>query len=135
MRSIFPLMLAAFLFSCSPNEVTSPAAVFPVPSEAQMQWHEMEMNAFIHFTTNTFTDLEWGYGDEKPSIFDPSSLDAEQWITTLKAAGFKGVILTCKHHDGFCLWPSQFTEHSVKNSPYKNGTGDVVKEVSDACKK
>jgi alpha-L-fucosidase len=95
----------------------------------------MEMNAFVHFTTNTFTNKEWGFGDESPEVFNPTELDAAQWASTLKATGFKGLILTCKHHDGFCLWPSKYTEHSIKESPYKNGKGDIVKEVSVACKK
>lgn len=116
-------------------DVLPPKAVGALPSKAQMAWHEMEQNAFIHFTTNTFTDLEWGYGDEKPSIFNPTQTDVDQWIRTLKDAGFKGAILTCKHHDGFCLFPSQYTEHSIKNSPYKNGQGDIVKEVAEACKR
>ncbi|HEY0654572.1 MAG TPA: alpha-L-fucosidase [Chryseosolibacter sp.] len=133
MKSYFPVLLLV-LASCSTKEVTDPKPSLPVPSAAQMQWHEMETNAFIHFTTNTFTDLEWGNGDESPKIFNPTNINVDQWITTLKDAGFKGVILTCKHHDGFCLWPSKETDHSIEKSPYKNGKGDIVKEVSDACK-
>ncbi len=125
------IFLASVLLSCS-KETAPPLPVGPVPTEAQLAWHEMELNAFVHFTTNTFTDKEWGYGDESPAIFNPTAFDADQWIKTFKEAGFKGVILTCKHHDGFCLWPSRFTEHSVKNSPFKK---DVVKEVAEACKR
>jgi len=116
-------------------ETLPPTPVYPLPSAVQMQWHETEMNAFVHFTTNTFTDKEWGYGDESETVFSPTKLDANQWAKTLKGTGFKTMILTCKHHDGFCLWPSKYTEHSIRNSPYKNGKGDVVKEAREACKK
>ena len=133
--SLFILIIFLYTSCNSTKSVAPPSPVLPVPTDEQLAWHDMEMNAFIHFTTNTFTDLEWGYGDEKEDIFNPTNLNTDQWLSTLKDAGMKGVILTCKHHDGFCLWPSAYTEHSVKNSPYKNGKGDIVKEVSESAKK
>ncbi len=137
MKSFTYLFLWVFLSTVSAQvlPVNPPAPVGPLPSPQQLEWHKMELTAFVHFTTNTFTDKEWGYGDESEHVFNPSALNTEQWAQTLKDAGFKMIILTTKHHDGFCLWPSQYTEHSVKNSPYKNGRGDVVKETSDAAKK
>ena len=104
-----------------------------VPSSRQLMLQDMEFYAFVHFTVNTFTDREWGDGTEDPVIFNPAHLDANQWAEAVKAAGMKGLILTCKHHDGFCLWPSRMTGHTVAASPYKGGRGDVVGEVAAAC--
>ena len=106
-----------------------------VPTAKQIEYQQMELLGFFHFGVNTFTDKEWGYGDEDPRIFNPKNLNMEQWVKVSKEAGMKELILTAKHHDGFCLWPSAYTEHSIKNSPYKNGKGDIVREFTNACKK
>jgi len=108
--------------------------ILPKPTPRQLEWQQLENTAFIHFTVNTFTGKEWGDGTESPSIFNPVSFDARKMVKILKETGFKMAIITAKHHDGFCLWPSAYTEHSVKKSPWKQGKGDVVKEIEAACR-
>jgi alpha-L-fucosidase len=136
-------MKNAFLLLCvfcmiatvsSQKKVKPPEPFGPLPTQKQVDWQEMEFYAFVHFSLNTFTNKEWGYGDESPELFNPTNLDVRQWARVVKEAGMKGIILVAKHHDGFCLWPSAYTQRSVKNSPWKNGKGDLVKELAAACK-
>ena len=110
------------------------SAVNPIPTKQQLDWHEMEFYFFVHFGPNTFTDKEWGHGDEPEDIFNPSNLDCRQWARIAKQSGARGIIITAKHHDGFCLWPSKYSTHTVRESKWKNGKGDVVKELANACK-
>lgn len=152
-KTIYALGLSLLMVGCAlqPNQVYYEKHVeFPadatieqkidmasrlVPTAQQLEWQQMEFTAFLHFGMNTFTGNEWGHGTDSPALFNPSELDCEQWVKALKDGGFKMALITAKHHDGFCLWQTETTEYSVKNSPWKDGKGDVVRELRDACEK
>jgi alpha-L-fucosidase len=130
LKYVYLIILIGFV-CCSPDPIAPYGAT---PTKAQLDWHAMEYYMFIHFGPNTFTNKEWGHGDEDPEVFNPTALDCRQWAATAKQAGMKGIIITAKHHDGFCLWPSQFSTHTVRESKWMNGEGDVLKLLSEACR-
>jgi alpha-L-fucosidase len=127
---IFAIFCSTGLFA----QVSAPQPVLPIPNANQLRWQQMEYYSFVHLSVNTYTDMAWGFGNEDPQIFNPTELDCRQWARIAKEAGMKGIIFTAKHHSGFCLWPSKYTEYSVKNAPWRDGKGDMVQELADACK-
>jgi alpha-L-fucosidase len=133
-KFLYWVIVVLDLVNFSYAQVKVPAPVGPVPTANQMRWQEMEYYAFVHFSLNTYTDQSWGYGNEDINLFNPKELDCLQWARVCKQSGMKGIIITAKHHSGFCLWPSKYTQYSVKNAPWKNGKGDIVREMAAACK-
>lgn len=135
MKYIISALLLSFQFLlAAKNHVEPPRPCGPTPTDNQLRWQDMDMYAFLHYSINTYTDQEWGFGNESPRLFNPTRLDCRQWARVCKQSGMRGIILTAKHHCGFCLWPSAYTEFSVKNSPWRNGQGDIVRELAEACR-
>ena len=133
MRKSFVAVLISFVaISCKNVQEVAPFGTVPTPQ--QVEWQKMEYNMFMHFGPNTFTGVEWGSGQEKEELFNPTAMDCSQWTQIAKAAGMKGVIITAKHHDGFCLWPNPVSNHTVAQSPWRDGKGDVLKDLSEACR-
>ena len=136
MKKYIYLFFTTILFFLASNNILVAQEKFgPTPTKQQLAWHEKEFYLFMHFGPNTFTNLEWGKGSEDPNVFNPTAIDCNQWASIAKAAGAKGIIITAKHHDGFSLWPSKFSKHTVRESKWMNGKGDVIKMLSEACKK
>ncbi len=131
MKKLYSVIIMVLFTGCASQPLTPFGAA---PSTSQLAWHNLEYYMFIHFGPNTFTNVEWGHGDEDPNVFNPSQLDCRQWAATASKAGMKGIIITAKHHDGFCLWPSQYSKHTVRESIWKEGKGDLLRELSDACR-
>lgn len=130
------IFVFVFILASSANMLgLAQQKIGPTPTSTQLAWHDKEFYLFMHFGPNTFTDLEWGHGSEDPNVFNPTALDCNQWASIAKAAGAKGIIITAKHHDGFSLWPSKYSKHTVRESKWMNGKGDVIKMLSEACKK
>ena len=132
LKITFLAILVLFIFNCF--KTSPPKPIGPTPSPQQLAWHELEYYAFVHFNMNTFTGYEWGTGKEDPNLFNPTELDCRQWARVCRDVGMKGIIITAKHHDGFCLWPSRYTDHTVASSQWRNGKGDVLKDLSEACR-
>ena len=136
MKKYIYLFFTTVLFFLASNNILVAQEKFgPTPTKQQLAWHEKEFYLFMHFGPNTFTNLEWGKGSEDPNVFNPTAIDCNQWASIAKASGARGIIITAKHHDGFSLWPSKFSKHTVRESKWMNGKGDVIKMLSEACKK